>query len=294
MADQTKYLLGLDVGNTVIKAVLFDLTGKQVALCALDGQSSTPKPGYVERDLEELWVNAQSAIRGCVEQAGVSATQIIGIGCAGHGNGLYLLDQTGAPLLGIQSLDTRAANLAGELAVRSGEKLHSICLQKPWPSQTPVLLSWVKQNQPEIYAQTGTVLLCKDFITFQLTGRRVSDISDMSGCGLTRMPECTYDDELLTLYGLADAKAKLPELLDSADIVGAVNDDAAAATGLAVGTPVIAGYFDVVSSAMAQAWSQPVRRPLLSEHGASIRFFLTHLSGTIMSLWLQALARGVL
>lgn len=250
MAETSKYVLGLDAGNTVIKAVLFDLNGEQIALCALDGQSTTPEPGHVERDLNELWANAQHAIRGCIEKAGISPEQIIGVGCAGHGNGLYLLDHDGAPLLGIQSLDTRAAGMAAQLSQQVGAQLHALCLQKPWPSQTPTLLAWVKQNQPELYARIGTVLLCKDFITYKLTGRRVSDQSDMSGAGLTRMPDCCYDDDLLDLYGLSDTRDKLPEVLESADIVGGVSDVAADATGLAAGTPVIAGYFDVVSSAL--------------------------------------------
>lgn len=245
-----KYLLGLDAGNTVIKAVLFDLEGQQIAMHVLDGQSSSPQPGHVERDLNELWANAGVAIAGCIEKAGISAAEIAAVGCAGHGNGLYLLDREGAPLVGIQSLDSRAADLAAELAEASGARLHELCLQKPWPSQTPVLLAWIKRHRPEIYAQTGTVLLCKDFITNRLTGERVSDISDMSGCGLTRMPEAVYDDELLALYGLSDARGLLPRLIDPADIAGHVTANAAKITGLAEGTPVIGGYFDVVSSAL--------------------------------------------
>ncbi|MEP3332910.1 FGGY-family carbohydrate kinase [Sedimentitalea sp.] len=257
MAEPAKYLLGLDAGNTVIKAVLFDLSGRQIALCALDGQSSAPASGYVERDLNELWDNAQNAIRRCIDEAGIAPGQIIGIGCAGHGNGLYLLDRAGAPLLGIQSLDARAADLAGELSAGAGEALHQLCLQKPWPSQTPTLLAWIKRHEPETYAKTGTVMLCKDFITYQLTGRRVSDISDMSGCGLTRMPECTYDGGLLALYGLSDAKDKLPDLLDPAEIVGGVTQEAAAVTGLLAGTPVITGFFDVISSALGSGVVSP-------------------------------------
>ncbi|RBW52576.1 carbohydrate kinase [Ruegeria sp. A3M17] len=242
--------MGLDAGNTVIKAVLFDLRGRPVAMQALDGQSSTPQPGHVERDLNELWVNARQVIAGCIDTAGINAADIIGVGCAGHGNGLYLLDKAGEALLGIQSLDTRAAGLAEELSDAAGDALHSLCLQKPWPSQTPVLLAWIKRHRPEIYAQTGTVMLCKDFITHKLTGERVSDISDMSGCGLTRMPDCTYDDGLLALYGLSDASEMLPRLIDPAEVAGTVNAEAAAATGLLAGTPVIGGFFDVVSSAM--------------------------------------------
>lgn len=250
MPDKGKYLLGLDAGNTVIKAVLFDLEGRQIAMHALDGQSATPEPGYVERDLNELWANAQEAIQGCIAQAGIAAEQIAGIGCAGHGNGLYLLDRNSEPLLGIQSLDTRAADLAAELTAVSGDALHTLCLQKPWPAQTPTLLAWIRRNRPDVYAQAGTVLLCKDFITYKLTGELVSDLSDMSGCGLTKMPDCNYDDELLNLYGLADAHAMLPRLIDPASIAGVITMDAAQATDLVPGTPVIGGYFDVVSSAL--------------------------------------------
>lgn len=256
MADHPRYLLGLDAGNTVIKAVLFDLAGRQVAMHAIDGHSHTPQPGHVERDLNELWVNAREAIRSCIAQAGIDAGSIGGVGCAGHGNGLYLTDHDGEPLLGIQSLDTRAAGTAAQLAPNA-DALHAICLQKPWPAQTPTLLAWVRKHAPEIYARTGTVMLCKDFVTFRLTGERVSDISDMSGCGFVRMPAAGYDDELLSLYGLTDARAKLPRLLDPDAIAGRVTARAAAETGLAEGTPVIAGYFDVVSSAMGAGVVRP-------------------------------------
>lgn len=250
MADQPRYLLGLDAGNTVIKAVLFDLNGRQIAMHALDGQSSTPQPGHVERDLDELWRNAQKAILRCIESAKIDPTQIAAVGCAGHGNGLYLLDADDQALIGIQSLDTRAAEFAEKLKSSNGAALHALCLQEPWPSQTPVLLAWIKANRPEVYAAAGTMFLCKDFITFKLTGQKVSDISDMSGCGLTSMPQCDYDKELLALYGLDDAEALLPPLIHPTDVAGHVTQEAAIKTGLAEGTPVVGGYFDVISSAI--------------------------------------------
>ena len=179
MAEAPVYLLGLDAGNTVIKAVLFDLEGRQVALRELQGESSFPAPGHVERDLDELWNIASCVISGCIADAGIAPEQIAAIGCAGHGNGLYLLDADQRPLVGIQSLDTRAAWLASELAARCGDELHTLCLQKPWPSQTAALLAWIKRERPELYRAAHTVLLCKDFITHKLTGERVSEISDM-------------------------------------------------------------------------------------------------------------------
>jgi L-xylulokinase len=256
VADE-RYFLGLDAGNTVIKAVLFDAAGSQIGMSALDGRSHQPAPGQVERDLGELWSNACVAIRDCVERTGVRPERIAGIGCAGHGNGLYLVDAKGEPLIGIQSLDSRAASLAGEMNAAAGDRLHTLCLQKPWPSQTPVLLAWIKRYRPEIYERAATLLLCKDFINFRLTGNRRSDISDMSGCGLLKMPEGRYDGDLLAHYGLVDAAPLLPLLADPSEIIGQVSARAAAETGLAEGTPVIAGYFDVVASAMGSGVVAP-------------------------------------
>ena len=139
----------------------------------------------------------------------------------------------------------------------NGARLHALCLQAPWPSQTPTLLAWVRRHAPEVYARTGTAFLCKDFVTFRLTGRRVSDISDMSGAGFLRLPDGGYDDGLLDRYGLADARPMLPDLVDPTEIVGGVTAEAAAATGLAEGTPVVGGLFDVVASALGSGVSAP-------------------------------------
>jgi len=284
-------LLGLDAGNTVIKAVLFDSSGRQLAVGKLDGKSLTPRPGYVERDLTELWSNAATVIRDCLDRAGVSPGAIAAIGCAGHGNGLYLIDAAGEPLLGIQSLDSRAAQLAEELSADgNGERLHALSLQAPWPSQTPTLLAWVRRNAPDLYTRTATAFFCKDFITFRLTGRRVSDISDMSGAGFVRLPNCTYDDELLAGYGLDDARPKLPELADPTEIVGRITAEAAAATGLLEGTPVIGGFFDVIASALgsgvidngqasiiAGTWS--INQVVAAEIARSQNIFMTSIFG---------------
>lgn len=256
-ADSARFLLGIDVGNTVIKAVLFDLEGRQVAAHAIDGQSSTPEPGHVERDLDELWRNAREALRRCIADAGVDARQIAAVGCAGHGNGLYLLDRDDRPLVGIQSLDTRAAARAQELAAEHGAALHAATLQQPWPSQTPVLLSWMRSHRPETVERAGTLLMCKDYITFKLTGRKVSDVSDMSGCGLLLLPDCRYDDDVLALFGLEGLGHLLPSLVQPNEVVGSVTAEAAEQTGLAEGTPIIGGYFDVISSALGSGVVAP-------------------------------------
>jgi L-xylulokinase len=245
------YILGLDAGNTVIKAIIFDMSGRELAVAARDGRSCTPKPGHVERDLDELWRNAITVIDQCIGQAGIDAGDIVAIGCAGHGNGLYALDRNGGPLVGIQSIDTRAVGIVAEWAEDNvGDRTYVHCLQKPWTAQTPTLLAWLKRFEPELFARIGTVFLCKDFIVNRLTGARSTDTTDMSGCGLLQIPSRRYEQDLLAAYGLGDCMDMLPPVLESADVAGHVTGGVAELTGLRAGTPVVAGLFDVVASAV--------------------------------------------
>ncbi|WP_394889418.1 FGGY-family carbohydrate kinase [Mesorhizobium sp. AaZ16] len=246
-----KYILGLDAGNTVIKAIIFDTAGRELALAARDGRSCMPKPGHVERDLGELWRNAVEVIRQCLDQSSIDPRDIAVIGCAGHGNGLYALDRGGDPLLGIQSLDTRAVDIVGDWAAAGvGDRTYVHCLQRPWAAQTPTLLAWLKRHNPALFARIGTVFLCKDFVVNRLTGARSTETSDMSGCGLLHMPGRRYERELLAAYGLEDCMELMPNVLEAADIAGHITRDVASATGLLAGTPVVAGLFDVVASAI--------------------------------------------
>ncbi len=251
------YLLGLDAGNTVIKAVIFDRTGREVAYAGEEGHSRMPSPGHVERDLGELWANARRVIRTCLDKAGIAAEDIAAIGCAGHGNGLYALDRAGEPLIGIQSLDTRATGLVEEWATQGvGDLTYPLARQRPWPSQTPTLLAWLKRHRPELFQRIGTVFFSKDFVVNRLTGKRVSEVSDMSGAGLLDLAGRRYDRTLMEAYGLGDCMDLLPPLIESADVAGTVTEEVARETGLAAGTPVIGGLFDVVASALGSGVSR--------------------------------------
>jgi L-xylulokinase len=158
----------------------------------------------------------------------------------------------------IQSLDTRAAGLVAEWEASGvADQAEAICLQRPWAAQTPALLAWMAKHRPEAMARAAHVLMCKDLVTHALTGEIVSEVSDMGGAGLLRLPDNAYDDALLEAYGLVEAKALLPELHWPVDIVGQVSVGAAGRTGLAAGTPVVAGLFDVLASAVGAGVTRP-------------------------------------
>ena len=105
----SKFLMGIDNGNTVSKAALFDLAGKEVAVASCKVETEYPHPGWTERGMDVLWQTTASAIREVIAKAGIKPEEIAGIGNTGHGNGVYLLDKQGRPLRnGIQSFEPRA------------------------------------------------------------------------------------------------------------------------------------------------------------------------------------------
>lgn len=252
------YLIGIDAGNTLIKAVLFDCKGNAVASEYRDSGTHHPHPGHVERDIAGMRDCTAAAIRGCVEKAGVSSSEILAVGCSGHGNGIYVLGPAGEPLLGIPSLDSRASNLVDEWKTEGRDgRLSELCRQKPWPSQTATLLAWLMRNRPELMAEAGRVMFCKDVIVHFLTGHIGTDYSDASGGALLALPSRDYDDALLIELGIPEARHLLPPLAEPTDIVGHLTSRAAELTGLAVGTPVVAGLFDVVASALGSGVARP-------------------------------------
>ena len=200
-------LLGLDAGNTVIKAVLFDLEGRPLAAAQRDGASHAPAPGHVERD-----------IGGALEQRRRGGPRVPGqgrrrtrrrsaaVGCAGHGNGLYLLDADGAAA----ARDPVARHARRRACRGAASRRQRRAAARDLPAKALAVADAdaarldARGTAPEVYARCGTAFLCKDFVTFRLTGRRVSATSPT-----WRAPACcgcrtaVYDAGLLERYGLA-------------------------------------------------------------------------------------------
>ena len=255
----SEYLLGIDNGNTISKAAIFDLEGGEIQVSSHNVKSDFPQKGWTERSMDELWQSTAAAVKEALEKSGIRPEQIIGVGTTGHGNGIYLIDKEGKPArAGVQSLDTRAAGIIDEWN-QSGlhEKVFPFTTQAFWPAQPNALLAWIKRNEPEVYQRIGAVLMVKDYIKFCLTGEISSDFTDMSGTSLMDVRNKCYSDELLNDYDLADIRPALPEVINSFEIAGRVTAEASQATGLAEGTPVVGGLFDVDASALGSGVHQP-------------------------------------
>ena len=251
--SSSRYLLGIDNGGTMSKAALFDTSGRELACASRKVVHLEPHPGWSERDSGVMWSDTADAIREVIEASGVDAADIVGVACTGHGNGLYLVDDHGDPVRnGINSMDARAASYIEEwVAAGVDAQVLPMTTQCLWPAQPNALLAWLRDHESATMARAAWVLFAKDFIRTQLTGEIWMERTDMSGSSLMNVVTGEYDDAVLEAFGLLDLKPLLPPLRHTHDICGAVTAEAAARTGLAEGTPVAGGLFDIDACALA-------------------------------------------
>lgn len=248
-----KYLLGIDNGGTFSKAALFDENGCQIAYASVPTELITPKPGYMERDMEQLWQINTQAIRKVMEKSNINAQDVAGISFSGHGKGLYLWGKEEKPVMrGILSTDTRAWEYP-EKWKKDGtaDAVYEMTFQDILACQPVSLLAWLKDHEPEILNQTKYVFSVKDYIRYRLTGEAYGEYSDFSGSNLVNLNTTQYDRKLLEKFGLGEVYEKLPPLKYASDLCGYVTEEAAKITGLMQGTPVTAGMFDVNACGIA-------------------------------------------
>ena len=247
------YFIGLDNGGTATKAALFDVHGREIGSCGMATKSITPRPGFVERDMEEMWSANCAVVKGVLEKTGVSPEDIAGVGIAGHGKGLYLWGKDDKPLRnGIISTDNRAYAYPLQWKKDGTEaKAFEYSCQHIMACQPVALLAWLRDNEPESYHSIKYVFECKDYVRFRLTGQAKAEITDYSGSGLMNLKTKDYDRRLLELFGLTEVWDALPPLCLATDVCGYVTESAAAQCGLKPGTPVIGGMFDINACAIA-------------------------------------------
>ena len=253
------YFLGLDNGGTATKAALFDSCGKELGSVAVSTKAITPKPGFVERDMEEMWQANCEVVRGVIKETGIDPKDIAGLGISGHGKGLYLWGKDGRPARpGIISTDNRAWKYAKDWKEDgTEEKAWPLILQHIMACQPAPLLRWLKDNEPEAYGNIAHIFAAKDYIRFRLTGEAKAEVTDYSGSGLMNLNTVQFDPEVLKIFGIPEMESALPPLCRAAEVCGHVTEEAAALTGLAPGTPVVGGMFDINACALAAGVTDP-------------------------------------
>lgn len=248
-----RYLLGIDNGGTFSKAALFDENGRQIAKGSVPSALITPKPGYVERDMNALWDGTAEAIQTAIRNSGIDPKEICGVSLCGHGKGLYLVGYDGKPSYnGILSTDARAWEYAERwIAEGIKEKIFPISYQTVLACQPVSLLAWLRDHDPQVLEKTQYIFHVKDYLRYMLTGEAYAEYTDSSGSNLVDLNSEAYSKELLDCFGLGMYFDKLPPLKRSSEICGYITEAASQKCGLAIGTPVAAGMFDVDACGLA-------------------------------------------
>ncbi|WP_226533798.1 FGGY family carbohydrate kinase [Microbacterium paraoxydans] len=238
----TDVFLAIDAGTGSARALAFDLEGRLVTRASREWtHAAVPgHPGGTVFDTEGGW----SAIAGAVSDvvARLGERRVAAIAASSMREGFVLYDAEGRELWACPNTDGRARTEADEL-VAEGVADEVYRTAGDWVSITaPARLRWIARHRPDLLARARHFGMLSDWVTTRLTGEFVTEPTSGSSSALFDLGARSWSDELASLVGVD--RGILPLVVEPGEVVGAVTPAAAAATGLAVGTPVIAGGAD--------------------------------------------------
>ena len=244
------YLLGIDLGTSGTKTVLFSEDGRPVSAHTVEYPMYQPKNGWAEQDPEDWWNACAQGIRKVLENGNVNPRDVLGVGLSGQMHGLTMLDRDGNVLRSaIIWCDQRTGEQCDEMARRLGSKrVIEITANPPMTGFTAAKIMWVQQNQPDVYAKCAHILLPKDYIRYKLTGVFATEVSDAAGMQLMDVPKRAWSREMLDALGISEDL--LAQMHESPDVTGKIHQEGAKATGLLPGTPVVGGAGDNAAAAV--------------------------------------------
>lgn len=251
------YLLGIDIGTSGTKTVLFDETGYTVASELGEYPLYQPNIGWAEQDPEDWWNAVYTTVKAVIQKSGINAADIKGVGLSGQMHGAVLLDKDNKVLRrAIIWCDQRSSAECEMITSLVGkERLIEITANPALTGFTASKVMWVKNNEPEVFEKVRKILLPKDYIRFRLTGEFATEVSDASGMQFMDIPKRQWSSEVLGRLGID--RELLGDLYESQEITGYVTRSASELTGLNEGTPVVGGAGDQAAGAVGNGIVKP-------------------------------------
>lgn len=253
------YLLGIDVGSTSMKALIYDLNGKVIARGSHPTKSTTSDPDHPNWQVyppDHIWDGISTAIQQAVSQID-SADQIKAAAVTGLGADAVPLDHNGKPLYPfINWLCTRTTPQFERWLDEVGlEDTFQVSGWQPFVWSTVLRMMWMNENEPELADRIHKWLIIEDFVNFQLTGVYSTDFTDASPTLLFDQRTLGWSDKMLKKAGID--KDLLPTPQPSGSLVGNVTVMAAEKTGLKPGLPIYQGGHDYLVGALAAGAVSP-------------------------------------
>lgn len=249
-------LLGIDIGTSSAKAVLFDPDTAQIlAVAGHEYPLHKPAPDRAEQNPEDWWRATITIVRRLVVQAG--RTDVAGISFSGQMHGTVLLDRAGQPLHpAIIWADQRSVAQIERLINTVGpERYAAIAGTLPAVGFQGATLAWLAQYEPALLNRTEQVILPKDYVRLRMTGHITTEVSDAASTGVFDIARQAWASEILAGAGLPERL--FPPVLASTAVAGQLTASAAAELGLVAGIPVIAGCADQPAQAIGNGLIAP-------------------------------------
>jgi xylulokinase len=244
------FVLGIDVGTGGTRALIVDQHGRVVASATAEhAPFVSPQIGWAEQQPDDWWAACTIAVPRALERAGLRGDDIACLGFSGQMHGAVMLEESGRVVRpALIWCDVRTDQQCRALTEKIGaERLIQLTCNPALANFTLTKLLWVRENEPENWKRVRSVMLPKDYVRYQLTGDRATDMADASGTLLLDVANRRWSQEMLEAAEID--RDLLPALYESPDVCGTVSARAAAATGLKAGTPVVAGAGDQAAGA---------------------------------------------
>ena len=243
-----EYLIGIDIGTSGTKTVLFDIEGNVISSKTVEYPVYQPQNGWAEQDPDDWWKATVETLKYVSKD--VNPSDIKGLGLSGQMHGLVMLDENNKVIRpSIIWCDQRTAAECEQIEEMVGhDKLIEITANPALTGFTASKIMWVKNNEPENFKRCRHILLPKDYVRFKLTGEYATDVSDASGMQLIDVKNRCWSDEILSILDID--KSMLAKMYESCEISGKITKEASELTGLTAGTPVAAGAGDNASGAV--------------------------------------------
>lgn len=258
MRPVNDYLLGIDLGTTNIKAVIFNIDGEAQASASATYPLIMPAPNQVEQDANAWWAAAVEILRTITGKVGPEVTAAIrGISISSQLPSMLPLAADGTVLRNAMIwMDKRAYREMDEILDTMGRQAYiESAGAQPDVAFLPCKLLWFKKHEPELFARTHRVLQANGFLNYKLTGVMAMDADQAALCQCLDLRTMQWSDPLSHAMGI-DLNAILPQPVSSDTIIGTVTPQAAQETGLCAGIPVVAGASDATASMYATGLSR--------------------------------------
>ncbi len=252
------YWLGIDIGTGGSRALLVDEAGRvRHGFTAPHEEMRMERPLWAEQRPENWWDAAQAAIRGVLKQAGASGKDVRGVGLSGQMHGLVMLDAAGEVIRpALIWCDQRSQPQVDAINAKVGkDNVVAFTANPVLTGFTLPKLLWVRDNEPQNFEKLRKVLLPKDYVRYRLTGEFYTEVSDASGTSMFDVVMRKWSTRMMSRLGLD--LSILPNVVESVELTGTVTPEAAEATGLAAGTPVVGGAGDQAASAVGNGIVEP-------------------------------------